>query len=90
MSTGNEGSLLSAIEAKKYSDFSKGECQLVAYLAIMRENRKRAKKINSITQGFYSDGLRFAFVHISEDGTVKISGTFIDYRGGLSISSASL
>ena len=76
VSTGNEGALLSAIEAKKSSDFSKGEYQLVAYLAIMRENRKRAKKINSTTQGFYSDGQRFAFVHITEDGTVKISGTF--------------
>lgn len=76
VSTGNEGALLSAIEAKKISDFGKGEYQLVAYLAIMRENRKRAKKINSTTQGFYSDGQRFAFVHITEDGTVKISGTF--------------
>lgn len=83
-STGNEDALLSAIEAKKYSEFSEGECQLVAYLAIMRENRKRANKINSITQGFYSDGLRFGFVHITEDGIVKISGTFdVRLPGGL-------
>ena len=83
-STGNEGALLSAIERKKYSEFSKGECQLVAYLAIMRENWKRANKINAITQGFYSDGLRFAFVHITEDGIVELSGTFdVRLPGGL-------
>ena len=29
-STGNEGALLSAIEAKRYPEFSKGEFQLVA------------------------------------------------------------
>lgn len=68
--------MLSAVEAKKYPEFSKGEFQLVAYLAILRENRKRANKINSMTQGFYSDGLRFAFVHIAEDGIVKSSGIF--------------
>ena len=72
-STGNKGALLSAIETKKYPEFSKGEFQLVAHLAILRENRKRANKINSITQGFYSDGLRYAFVHITEDGIVKSS-----------------
>lgn len=73
--TGSEGALLSAIEVKKYPEFSKSEFQLVAYLAILRENR-RANKINSITQGFYSDGLRFAFVHITEDGIVKSSEIF--------------
>ena len=75
-STGNEGALLSAIEAKRYPEFSKGGFQVVAYLAILRENRKRANEINSITQGFYSDGLRFSFVHITEDGIVKSSEIF--------------
>lgn len=57
---GDEGSLLNAIEAKQRSEFSKGEAQLTAYLAILRENRRRAKKVNHRTQGFYSDGTRFS------------------------------
>lgn len=75
-STGSEGALLCAIEAKKFTEFSEGELQLVAYLAILRENRKRANKMNSVTQGFYSDGIRFCFIHIAEDGTIKSSEIF--------------
>jgi hypothetical protein len=41
---GDEGALLVAIEAKQRSEFSKGEAQLIAYLAILRENRLRAGK----------------------------------------------
>jgi hypothetical protein len=32
---GDEGTLLVAIEAKQRSEFSKGEAQLIAYLAIL-------------------------------------------------------
>ena len=67
---GDEGTLLIAIEAKQRSEFSKGEAQLIAYLAILRENRLRARKTNIITQGFYSDGSRFAFICITADGTI--------------------
>lgn len=35
-----------------------------------------ANKINSMTQGFYIDGLRFAFVHITEDDIFKSSEIF--------------
>lgn len=50
-STGKLGALICAISAKRVTEFSKGEFQLIAYLAILRENRKRANKIYSVTQG---------------------------------------
>jgi hypothetical protein len=74
--TGNEGALLIAMEAKQRSEFSKGEAQLIAYLAILRENRLRSRKTNIITQGFYSDGSRFAFICITADGTIERSSIF--------------
>lgn len=73
---GDEGTLLIAIEAKQRSEFSKGEAQLIAYLAILRENRLRARKTNIITQGFYSDGSRFAFICITADGSIERSPIF--------------
>jgi len=73
---GDEGALLIAMEAKQRSEFSKGEAQLIAYLAILRENRVRAKKTNLITQGFYSDGARFAFICITADGIIQESAIF--------------
>ena len=49
---------------------------MIAYLAILRENRRNAKKTNIITQGFYSDGTRFAFVCITADETIEQSAIF--------------
>jgi hypothetical protein len=73
---GDEGAILVAIEAKQRSEFSKGKAQLIAYLAILRENRLRAGKTNIITQGFYSDGSQFAFICITADGSIKRSPIF--------------
>jgi hypothetical protein len=75
-SLGSEGALLVAMEAKRREEFSRGEAQLIAYLAILREHRRRAGKINVVTQGFYSDGTRFAFVCITADGTIEQSSIF--------------
>lgn len=81
---GDEGTLLVAMEAKQRSEFSKGETQLIAYLAILRENRLRMRKTNVVTQGFYSDGSRFAFICITADGTIERSLIFdIEYEKGL-------
>jgi hypothetical protein len=79
-----DGALLVAVEAKRRSEMSAGESQLIAYLAILRENRCRAGKTNIITQGFYSNGTRFAFVCIKDDATIVQSPTW-DTRapGGL-------
>jgi hypothetical protein len=72
------------VEAKRRSEIGAGESQLIAYLAILRENRRRAGKTNIVTQGFYSDGTRFGFVSIKDDGTIVQSPTW-DTRaeGGL-------
>lgn len=81
-----DGALLVALEAKERSEFSSGESQLIAHLSILRENRRKAGKTNIITQGFYSDGHRFAFVYITEDGTVEQFPTFdVGIEGGLSL-----
>jgi hypothetical protein len=82
----DEGTLLIAMEAKQRSKFSEGEAQLIAYLAILRENRLRAKKTNIVTQGFYSDGTRFVFICITADGVIEESTTFdIDVARDLKI-----
>lgn len=74
-SMGDEGSLLNAMEAKQRSEFSK-----------LRENRRRAKKVNYRTQGFYSDGTRFGFLCITEEGVVRHSRIFdISKKGELKV-----
>jgi hypothetical protein len=83
---GDEGTLLIAIKAKQRSEFSKGEAQLITCLAILRENRRRARKTNITTQGFYSDGSRFAFICIRADGTIGQSSIFnIEFESDLQI-----
>lgn len=73
---GDDVTQLIALEVKQRSEFSIGEAQLIAYLAILRENRIRARKLNAVTQGFYSDGKRFAFVRITSDGIIQMSKNF--------------
>ncbi|MCJ1475906.1 hypothetical protein MMC13_004570 [Lambiella insularis] len=81
-----DGALLVAVEAKQRSEFSTGESQLITYLAILRENRRRAGKTNIITQGFYSDGTRFGFVCIKDSGAIVQSPTWDTQAvGGLSM-----
>jgi hypothetical protein len=77
-----DGALLVAVEAKQRSEFSTGESQLITYLAILRENRRRAGKTNIITQGFYSDGTRFGFVCIKDSGAIVQSPTWDTQAGG--------
>ena len=59
-----------ALEAKGSSTLYHGEAQLTAYLAILRENRRRVGKPNAMTQGFCSDGRLFGFICIKDDGTL--------------------
>ncbi|KAL9130207.1 MAG: hypothetical protein Q9217_001552 [Psora testacea] len=70
-----DGALPVVMEGQKRSEFSTRESQLIAYLAILRGNRRRAGKTNPFTQSFYSDGTHFAFVGIEDDGTVVQSPT---------------
>lgn len=72
-SAARENILLVAMEAKQRSELSGGEAQLITYLAILREARRRMGKTNTVTQGFYTDGTRFVFVCITTDGFIKVS-----------------
>ena len=65
--------MLLAIEAKRKEVFSTTEGQLLAYLATIRQLRIQANKENVMTQGFYSDGRRYTFLCIHNDGTVMES-----------------
>jgi hypothetical protein len=67
------GTLLAAVEAKSRSEYSKGEVQLLTYLAILREKRRQAGKTNIATQGFWSDGIFYTFMSITNSGTVEQS-----------------
>ncbi|KAL8819880.1 MAG: hypothetical protein Q9191_007638 [Dirinaria sp. TL-2023a] len=79
-----DGALFVAVQAKQRSELSTGESQLITYLAILRENRRRAGKTNTITQGFYSDGTRFGFVCIGDSGAIVQSPTWdTQAEGGL-------
>ncbi len=81
-----DGALLAALEAKKKSEFGSGQSQLIAYLAIIRENRRKAGRTNKITQGFYSDGDCFAFICIDNDGCILTSPIWdVRANGGLNM-----
>ena len=67
---------LVAVEAKKHSLFSAAESELLAYLAILHEKKKRAGEKSSLIQGFYTDGNRYAFMAIRDNGTVEASDVF--------------
>ena len=67
------GTFLVAMEAKRRDLFSTAERQLLTYLAILRETRIRAGKVNAVTQGFYTDGYRYCFMAINADGNVESS-----------------
>ena len=83
-SKGEDGALLVAVEAKQRSGFSTAESQLITYLAILRENRRRAGKTSIITQGYYSDSTRFGFVCIRDSGAIVQSPTWdTQAEGGL-------
>ncbi|KAI9783410.1 MAG: hypothetical protein M1839_003945 [Geoglossum umbratile] len=68
-----DGTFIAAMEAKQRSEFSKGESQLLAYLCILRETRRRANKVNINVQGFWTDGMQYTFMCIRANGVVQQS-----------------
>lgn len=70
---GCSGSFVIAVEAKQRSTLSSAESQLLAYLAIMREQRSALCKTNVVVQGFYTDGRQYTFMSIDNDGKVQSS-----------------
>lgn len=75
------GAVLVAVEAKRLETFSQAESQLLTYLAILRQLRLHACKINPVVQGFYTDGTQYKFLGITNDGEVSTSRTY-DIRDG--------
>jgi len=71
---------LVAIEAKTREQFSQAEPQLLAYLAILREQRRQAGKTNCTVQGFFTDGNMYRFMSISNDGEVMASDIYFIQR----------
>lgn len=70
------GAVLVAVEAKRLETFSQAESQLLTYLAILRQLRIHAGKINPVVQGFYTDGTQYKFLGITNDGEVFTSRTY--------------
>ena len=68
-----KGAAMGMIEVKRREDFSKGESQLLAYLAIIRERRIQHGQKESAVQGFWTDGDRYAFMAIDNDGSIRTS-----------------
>jgi hypothetical protein len=81
-----DGTVLLAIEAKRKENVSNAEAQLLAYLATIRQLRIQANKKNVMTQGFFSDGRRYQFMCICNNGTVMLS-TYYDISLGRELKS---
>lgn len=80
------GAVLIAVEAKRRENFGQGEAQLLAYLAILRELRINVGKQNPVVQGFFTDGARYTFMAIKNDGEVHRSRPYeinLDDQGDL-------
>lgn len=65
------------MEAKQRSEFSTGELQLIAYLAILRENRRKAGKANLIPKAFIVMAL------VSDLSVSKMMGPFCSLQPGI-------
>lgn len=70
------GTILVVMEAKRRQTFSETESQLLAYLAILRQLRIQGDKTNTTVQGFFTDGERYTFMAIRNDGIVQRSHVF--------------
>lgn len=72
----DDGAVLLAVEAKQRDFLFKAEAQLLAYLATIRQLRIQAKKKNVMAQGFFSDGEKYGFLCIRNNGTVMQSSLY--------------
>ena len=78
--TVKEGTFLGVIEVERRQDFSMGERNLLAHLAILRELGAQQREASTMAQGFFTDGERYTFVAIRNDGTIKQSAVYgVDY-----------
>lgn len=77
------GSLLVVIGAKKRSTLFGAEPQLLAYLAMIWQQRAAAGKTNTDVQGFFTDGGYYIFAAIRANGVVERSRV-LDIKGPVS------
>ncbi|KAL0636951.1 Maltase MalT [Maublancomyces gigas] len=72
----DSGTILAAIEAKRRETFSEAESQLLAYLAVLRQLHIQGGKTNTTVEGFFTDGERYTFMAIRNDGIIQRSHVF--------------
>ncbi|KAF8542562.1 hypothetical protein BDD12DRAFT_676264, partial [Trichophaea hybrida] len=70
------GNALIAVAAKNPSTFSSARDQLLTYLAIMHRLRLQNRRTNNHVQGFYSDGDRYSFLAITNNGEILESAIY--------------
>lgn len=75
-----DGTVLVAIVAKRRDQFGAAEGQLLTYLAVLRQLRINAEWNNCVVQGFYTDGERYVFMCIGNNGLIGMSNVY-DIRG---------
>lgn len=74
--TRDNGIILVAMEANRRGTFSEAESRLLAYLAILRQLHIQRGETDTTVQGFFTDGERYTFMAICNDGTVQRSHVF--------------
>ena len=68
-----KGAAVGMMVVKRREDFAKGEPQLLAYLAIIRQRRIQHGQKESAVQGFWTDGDRYAFMANENDRSIRTS-----------------
>lgn len=68
-----DGTVLVVIVAQRWDQFSAAEARLLSYLAILCQLRINLKKENCTAQGCYTDGERYVFICIDNDGRITTS-----------------
>jgi hypothetical protein len=83
-------SLLLCVEAKIKDNLGSAFGQLVTYLASLRESRINRGKTDSSVYGVATDGLKYLFVAITNEGTLLFSKQFDVMSGDLPVVLGSL
>lgn len=68
-----DGSFMGAVEVERRMLFSLAEGPLLAHLAILRELNIQQRGTSPTVRGFYTDGERYTFVAIRNDGSIQQS-----------------
>jgi len=78
-------SLLLCVEAKVKGNLESTYGQLVVYLASLRESRINRAKSNFSVYGVATDGLKYVFVTITNEGVLLFSKQFDVMNGDLPV-----